>query len=458
MSWRLTAVAWVMVGSVACRRSPPPASTSTVLGDEPLPAVDAGAPPRCSAGVAVPMGDVDEAGDVVVTRDGLALGVVLRGDGGLRSAVIRVAGPSSALRVVDLGPAVADLPPPRPFVSEAGDLFAASYEAPRTLRVARIAEDRAVPMGAWVQPRDESAAFDSVSRSGGPDGPRGLVAWDEDGAWGRGAIRVATFGGKSSADGGGAPLPEGAGVVVSPRASDVEQPRLALRAGGYWVVWLARRSEGPGADGGIVPYAVEGPAEDRDARWVEALALDEGGRGVGSVRVLTAPSGHVADFDVVSRQGGAILEVFVRDETEAREGSGGRALRAVVRDGEAGGEKARVLFPTGVGRGYFTLLPGSQVGPLALGFVDEAGRGRLALLSEADRWGGGDGGVTGPPVEPALEGQRPLAFLGQEGVTGAGVRWTLATLALGAPREGRAKAALTRLPCGLPAGGAGPLP
>jgi hypothetical protein len=338
------------------------------------------APARCkvlSTGPALGQGaDSVLVGDVAKAATGFAIGL-LRAAAARTSAVVAVFPEDlSSVTLIDLGPAVGDTPPPKPFAM-GHQLFAATYVrqasdggARRTLGFFRIEGAASSLAGSLEQAVDESVAVDVAA---GPTGA--LVAWDEDApAGGHGVIKVAPFG----------TTRVGEARIASPDTSDADEPQVAARTGGYWLAWIAHRAQAvvTGGKGDASVADLEGPAEGREFRWIEGVALDDEGKAIGAVRRLTSASGHASAFTMMNRAqegGGAdALDVFVRDDEEPAEGAGGRILRITLPT--EGPSSSSVLVPEGAGRG----APGVTAGtPGWLAYGDIAEHTRLLPLGQA---------------------------------------------------------------------------
>jgi hypothetical protein len=225
------------------------------------------------------------------------------------------------------------------------------------------------------------------------DAARVALAWDDD-APKDGGIRVAVVplaGGSPSANAASPAAPR----VVSDGVTDVDAPRVAARlAGGWWVAWTARREES--TDAGA---RVEAPSEARAFTWIEIVAIDTNGAPMGPIRKLTSPTGHIASFDLATRPHGE-LDVFARDETQSREGEGGKVVHIVVRDASV---DDAVVVATGAGRGAVDLVTGAN-GEAWLSFIDAQDHSRVLPLGESRA---PTGAAT---VEDALDGARLLAI------------------------------------------------
>jgi hypothetical protein len=329
--------------------------------------------------------------------------------------VVRASLDLAALKVIDVGAALGDDPPPSPRM-RGNTAFVASFArakagadagadasagagastTTRVLEIARIEPAGLVAEGSVMQQADESLAYDVAW----PLDEKGtaLVAWDEDappkaGAMlaDRGVVKLQLLGPGSKAK------------VASPETSDAEAPRLLPRKGGWWLAWLARRpeaTEDAGANG-----AAEGPGERRAYRWVELVALDAKGEVSSPVRRVSPEKGRVASFDLAAaRTGseGAQLVIVVQDEAAHAEGAGERIVRYAI-DGEK--IEAADLLDGGVGHALAELLPqaGDAGAARWLAFTDTQEHAHLVPLGPQLRLAGAT------TTEPSLDGARVVA-------------------------------------------------
>ena len=396
---------------VAASSSAPSASASGALA--PQAAVVKESLPRCRADgarLALP-GDDLVTGDAVVAADALLVGVVRREGNKRIASVVRASLDLASVKLLDLGAALGDDPPPSPKLRGA-TAFVASFARPRSagtdagaaagagaaavtmtrvLEIARVDGATLVNEGSIVQQADESLAYDVAW----PDGEKGtpLVAWDEDappraGALlaDRGVVKVQLLGAANRAR------------VASPDGTDAEAPRLLARRGGYWLAWLARRPE-VAEDAGA---AAEGPGERRAYRWVEIVALDAKGEPTSPVRRVSPEKGHAASFDIASPGTDSQLVVVVQDETAQVEGAGERVVRYAI-DGDR--TESGDLLDGGVGHALAEVLAqGSDAAaPRWLVFTDTQEHAHLVPLGPALRLAGA------ATTEPSLDGARIVA-------------------------------------------------
>ncbi|HSO34870.1 MAG TPA: hypothetical protein VLT33_20210 [Labilithrix sp.] len=400
-------------GCSGCSRDQPAppgplASASAPIGSAP-PGVVAESLPRCRTdGARLALaGDDVVVGEAVLGPDALFLGVVRREGTKRLAGIVRAALDLSSSRMVELGPALGDDPPPTPRLrgttayvtsftrrsaagADAGaDAGAGAMGATRRLEIARLDAGGLVAEGTITQQADESLAYDVAWPEGGAPGAA-LVAWDEDAppevarALGdRGVVKVQLLGAGTKAR------------VASPDKSDAEAPRLLARPGGYWLAWLARRAEAV-EDAGPNGNA-EGPGERRAYRWVELVTLDAKGEATSPVRRISPEKGRVASFDLVRTD--AQVVVLVQDEAAHAEGAGERMVRYVT-DGDK--VESADLLDGGIGHALADLLPQGAGPNRWLAFVDPQEHAHVVPLGPTLR-------VAGPSTtEPALDGARVL--------------------------------------------------
>lgn len=373
-------------GAAPSSSSPPPVVAETL--------------PRCrgeAQRLAVPGEDV-VVGDVAIGDGGLLLGLI-RADGGKRVAsVMRASLDLATSSVVDVGPPLGDDPPPSPrwngsiaYVSFIARHSSDAGARSRELHVARLEAGGLGKVEAKVlQQADESTAFDVAW-----DGANGLAAWDEDAPF-----AVSGDGGRPAFEGRGFVKVQALGAetrrVASPESSDAESPRLIARpGGGFWLGWLARRSEDE-------PYAVEAPGEKRAFRWVEVVPLGPSGEAAGPVRRVTSEKGRAASFELALH--GSELVVMVQDELSSAEGAGARIVRHVVRDKGEPIESSDVV-DGGVGQALAEIVPTVAASGAArwLAWTDTSERTHMTPLA-AGLVASGRGAT-----EPSLDGARVVA-------------------------------------------------
>ncbi len=409
---------------LACHRAPPPAGAASDAGadseaPEALPQAPAVVgPARCRAtdgGAAVfEAGGAPELdlGDAVPFAGGVAIALLHRASGD-RVAAIALLRPDvdARARVIDLGPTLGDAPPPRLAV-RSGELVAAFHGAPprtagaaervvagpvRLLVVDAVAADGSVaPLFSVDEQRDDSLASDVASV-----GDHGLIVWDEATREPRGVIRGVTFAGRQKA---------AASVELSPRESDAELPRVVAFGKGFAVAWIARGPEAASSPPDGSDLEVTG--EPRTRGWLELLLVDDHGVGVGPVRRLTPPSGHVTAYDLratssaaaaapgATREAQPMLLLVARDDGEAVDGSGGSLLR--VRAFADSAEPPVAFVTDGLGRGAPTLVDGD---PAWLAWVGAGEQLRLLPLDAV----GAPAGL--PSAEDGMDEARPVLAL-----------------------------------------------
>ncbi len=361
--------------------------------------------PRCrreAAHVALP-GEGVVVGDVAVGPKGLLVGLLHDDRGKHLAAVLRASLDLQTSRIVDVGPAFGDDPPPTP--KWTGDAAWVGYlervtpdggSKLRALRLAHLEEEAVGKVEATVlQQADESTASDIAWSEDGT----AVAAWDEDAPWGsdgggaddaRGFVKVQAL------------LPEKrAPRVASPETSDAELPQLLARpkasGGGFWLAWLARRAEAE-------EHVVEGPGEPRAFRWVEVTTLDARGEpvgpGSGLVRRVSPEKGRAVGFELANS--GSDLVVMVEDEAAPSEGAGARILRYLVRAKPDGIESTGIV-DGGVGHGLAELVAAPVTGARWLAWTDNGEHAHLTALASNLT-------ANAPTtLEPSLDGARVIA-------------------------------------------------
>ena len=364
--------------------------------------------PRCRGEAQrLALGEGAVVGNVAVGPNGLLVGLV-RSNGGKRTAsIVRASLDLASQQTIDLGTSFGDDPPPSPRWKGTTP-YAFWLERPardggprtRTLKVARLTDDHIGLESQVEQQADESTAFDVAWSEG-----MGLAAWDEDAPnkpdaalpsiSERGYVKVQLL---------GADKPR----IASPETSDADSPRLVARpAGGFWLAWLARRVE-------EAPSGVEGPGEDKDFRWVEAIPLDAHGEPRGAVRRVSPERGRAVAFDVAAS--GSDLVVLVQDEAAAAEGGGARLLRFVVGGGTV--LPGTDLVDGGVGHALAQVVAAPDGTPARwLAWSDVAEHAHLTALGN----GLAPDGAGGATLEPSFDGARVLAQTSGTSETTAGL-------------------------------------
>lgn len=329
-----------------------------------------------------------EIGVGVATSTGFAVGA-LQPTGKNTSAVVLLLDGNGANPVtVKMGLALGDTPAPRVTVS--GDrLFASLLESGpsgRHLRIGRIEKGTVAWGPSFDQGRDESLAFDLAVGE-----KRAVAVWDDDETKpDRGVIRLATF------------SPETLAAPTVPRTmtlpqTDAESPRVVRRAGGFWLVYVARRPE-------ATDDSAREQAEAAENRWLEAILLDENGTALGIPRRLTSERGHVLAFALLAIPGDDGKAVLVYRDDDLPSGAGGGALSKMVLTTDGASAAVPLGDPDDSGAGVPTLLPGW------LATSDVASRTRLAKIDASGdvqgKWEAEP--VFGMGVPLAAEGDRLL--------------------------------------------------
>jgi hypothetical protein len=303
--------------AAAPRCSPDPTDASFTIGERPPIAADAG-----DEAVAMPF--AVEIGSAVPFREGFAISA-LRAQAGGTGALVAVTGKEiGAGRLIELGRVYGDPDPPR--LAARGERLVAAVPDGGNIRIAAIGEG--VTWGSEIaQTRDDSAALDLALGA-----KRGIVVWDE---WDKGAehgvVRASSF---DPAD-LGAMRPR----TISPEGDDAEAPRLVLRSGGFWLVWIARHAppakKARAKQEAKPDAAPEDPLVDIGRRWLRIAPLDENGALFGEPRDVTSREAHVLVFDVAPLPGGGAVLAW-RDDRAAPGTEGGAVhLARVAPDGSS---------------------------------------------------------------------------------------------------------------------------
>ena len=339
---------------------------------------DANAPlsARCGdrEGLALPPGAY-EMGDALVTNDRVFVGVAHDVGGKHKGALVTLVRDGDVLStptLEDVDDLLPDAPPPKALLF-GGKPTLAMYVPQKGTRALAFGPMR-IP-----QQSDGSFAFDAATQ-----GEAGAVVWDEDAANApRGVVKLATL-----------PFaPEGQPLVISGDASNADSPRVALRPGGYWVAWLARKAE---AERDAAPE-LEGPGEKRQLTWLEVAQVDANGHTVGAPMRIAKAGARVESFDMLAHDDA--LDVLVKDDEQPGDDEGSRLVLVTLRGGDAG---VRVIAERGVGRGVPDLLGARAV------FVDLADHARLLPIAAGGR----------ASLEPELDNARPLALLDRSVLAG----------------------------------------
>ena len=352
-----------------------------------------------------------EMGDAVAYGDRYAVSFLHRTPAGRLAAVALLDAQASGARIVDLVPALGDAPPPRLAVC-GNALVAVSFGVSGAvagggqLVVSVVDPSQAQrPLLTIPQHRDDSLSFDFACTRGAA----GLVVWDEtagarsgDSAP-RGVVRGAAF---------QVGHPGLRVWDVSPPDSDAEMPRAVAQAGGFSVLWIARRPETPKGDAkegvaaelaGMGTSAGEAMGEARTYGWLEMTPVDADAGVAGPPRRLTPTSGHISAYDAQPLEPSKdVVWVVARDDGESIDAAGGTLLRMRVRP--EGAETPVVLPTDALGRG-----PPSFVGGPSPWLAWVSAREQLRLLPVGE---GGEHDAKAS-VEDSLEEARPLLSLAE---------------------------------------------
>ena len=378
-----------LVALSACHRSAVASLDSgpAAQGDASNPAEEASVPARCTwkptAASTPSLCDVVEVGESVATaRAGeVAFGVVESHAAALVASVVR-AGAGTASTVV-LGDACRPTEAPQPFATGAGLFAAACVRPDRPKTAVGAAPTRHVPSPLAVFRVDTESYERLVELPGSPE------SYDVIGGAGHELGALLVWGEDDEAPAPGSSVPVVGGLKLAAISADLrtvsamhpvvdtkgaQDPRLALREGGYWLTWVATRPEHPE----VAPSGeVEVSSEERAFAWLEVISLDAKGTPVGQARALTSSTGHLGGYAAWAH--GGALELIAGDGVHGKEG--GSLLRLIVHpDGSV--EPASPLA-SGVDVGTPPSVVAGPTGRAWVSYVDRAGDPRLLSLDGA---------------------------------------------------------------------------
>ncbi|WP_235879773.1 hypothetical protein [Polyangium aurulentum] len=272
---------------------------------------------------------------------GFAVGALRDGEGGSLAMVATVGPDGRGGKLVRLGRSRGDYDAPT-VTGHGASVLAAMLEpnaGGRAIRVAKVTGEAVAWGPELAEGRDESLAVDLAAST-----TSAIVVWDDvskDGK--RSMVMLASFDTETMRSIGEA-------RPVSPPKQDAEAPRLAARPGGYWLAYaaLGGASAPKDEDTGRVGEAI-------NARWVEIVPLDEGGRAVSLPRAVTPKDGHALAFDLEPSEDGGVIVAWRDDDTPSGS-SGGRVMSVGVRLSGLG--EPRLLTEEGSATGVPDLMPG----------------------------------------------------------------------------------------------------
>jgi hypothetical protein len=282
-----------------------------------------------------------ELGRGTTYEGGFAVGALRDGEGGSLAMVATVGADGRGGKLVRIGRSRGDYDAPT-VAGHGASVLAAMLEpnaGGRAIRVAKVTGETVAWGPELAEGRDESLAVDIAA-----SGTSAVVVWDDvskDGK--RSMVMLASFDTQTMRSSGEA-------RPVSPPKQDAEAPRLSARPGGYWLAYaaLGGASAPKDEDTGRVGEAI-------NARWVEIVPLDEGGRAVSLPRAVTPKAGHALAFDLEPSEDGGVTVAWRDDDTPSGS-SGGRVMSVWVRLSGLG--EARLLTEEGSATGVPDLLPG----------------------------------------------------------------------------------------------------
>lgn len=296
---------------------------------------------------------------------GFAVGALRQQGHGTEAIVITTNGDGSAWGTTVIGTSHGDADAPLVFNAN-GRLGLAVLEpagASRHLRLAYVQGDQVMWQAQLLQGNDESLAYDvAVGKQ------RGVAVWD-DITKGRkvSGIYLSTFDPNSL----GNPTSY---KLMTEAKTDADTPRIIPRAGGFWLLWIARKPQ---------PMKLEDDtryqAEEIAHQWLEATPLDEQGVQVAGVSKLSPTSGHVKVYDVTAGKDDSAV-VYWRDDDTPSGSSGGQMFRAELRLGAL--QSPERVDNERMGEGAPNLMPGW------LAVADSQRATGLAALSPDGNWQG----------------------------------------------------------------------
>lgn len=289
------------------------------------------------------------------TVDGLFVGVLVEGDGGMVSALATLK-ESGEGALIKLARSRGDLEPPIA-VADGANVVAGVLEpdgAGLKVRLARIAKGEVTWGGEVEQKSDESLTFDVAISKG-----RGVVVWDEiDGAYS--IVLARTFALESLGGFTGK-------KVISRKETDATAPRTFARpGGGFYVTYLARGEAI--AEGDEEPPDAGPQPKRRDDREVDetkggepivhthiiVVPLDENGAPSGEPIGVTDGKGRVVAYDAILR--GDDLLFAYRDEVAPSGGEMGAVRLAALKP--SGQVEPRDVLEDDIGDGAPVLIDG----------------------------------------------------------------------------------------------------
>lgn len=363
----LGALALCSLGLAGCKKKPPvppaePESSAEIVPSEPAPAPAPSAGPvasRCHASAQqtvytigevtashAPLEDGDDGGpdedDEVPAPFSVELGQARPDPGGfLVSALRSTKGQAHALiallsadastgKLIDLGSVHGDPAPPA-FAAHGADLLVVASDTDAgggMLRLALLRDARGKGELTWGPEltgvrRDSTFALEF-------SGDRALLTYAGEAL---GKIRV--FGvivDPANLKNKLTPLP------LSAAGADVDSPRLARRAGGYWLA-VARSLDAPkgkpnpNARDASADLAEEETLLDLGTRRIEISKLDVQGKAASSALVITAPGARPMSFDMASSADGGAYVAFREDDSTPGADGGALSLVHVKPDG-----------------------------------------------------------------------------------------------------------------------------
>jgi hypothetical protein len=311
-------------------------------------------------------------------------------------------------------------PPPPKLTTSGEDVVVGMFEAHAAgyqIRFARLSRsDRGAPLVWWDGP---SASREAKGFELAATGDRVLAVWDDWSAREKlGRIFVALVPARAGAK--QAPAPAAANVAqgelavpraISAASDDVEEPRVAVRPGGYWVAWLVNTGSGAHArvydPGEAETEAKSASASGTGGRAIVVLALDSAGHAVGPPRRVTNARERVVGYDLTSDAAGTAWIAWRQGAASAGASSGRISVAALVPDQPP---RSLVVRQDEVGSGEPSWVGQSTAGSSWLTFPDQRDRSVLSSIAERASVLAASAPLA---LGPELEGAAVLAGFGE---------------------------------------------
>jgi hypothetical protein len=173
-------------------------------------------------------------------------------------------------------------------------------------------------------------------------------------------------------------------VAELPDSADAESPALFVRAGGYWLAWIAQQELADAGvrrdartDGGVNDD--DGPLVDAGPRVLMALPLDAAGKPVGAARAVSGARAHVVGFAAAPLPDAALALTWREEDAAPGVESGPPELARLSLDGAVQHTKVE---DEELSAGLPALLPDTKEGGRVWMALDSVSEGtRVGLLA-----------------------------------------------------------------------------